>query len=217
LSVQVKICGLRDVVQAEACVRLGADAIGLVFYPQSPRFVEISKAVEICHAVAGHVARVGVFVDMSADEIIDHVKKCGLDVAQLHGSETAELVADLKAAGVRVVKVLNSTGDDLRRDAAKFAGAADSFLVEAGKGVLPGGNAATWNWAGAGTLREVASFALAGGLCAENVGDAINAAGCDAVDVSSGVEISPGVKDMKKVKMFINRAKSLNIDGRRVF
>jgi phosphoribosylanthranilate isomerase len=105
----------------------------------------------------------------------------------------------------------------LYEDACEFAGLADSFLVEAGKGELPGGNGATWDWTGAKVLHGISPFALAGGLNDENVIEAIQASGCDAVDVSSGVEISPGVKNIKQVEKFIRNAKSLDVNCRSVF
>lgn len=217
MSVQVKICGLTDPWDAAACAKSGADAIGMVFYPKSPRFVELSQGLEIARAVAGYASMVGVFVDMPADEIIHYVKECVLDAVQLHGNESPELVAELKAAGIKVIKVLKSTGMDLLDEAGLFEGLADSFLVEAGSGVLPGGNAAAWDWAGAKSLSGVAPFALAGGLSVENVVEAIQASGCDAVDVSSGVEVSPGVKDINRVEKFIMKAKSVDVSCRRIF
>lgn len=217
MSVQVKICGLTDPWDAIGCSTSGADAIGVVFYPKSPRFVEISRAAEIARCVAGYSTLVGVFVDSPVDEIINCIEKCGLGVVQLHGNERPELVAELKSADVKVVKVLKSTGRDLLEEASLFAGLADAFLVEAGRGVLPGGNAAAWDWGGANVLKDITPFALAGGLSVENVKDAIIASGCDAVDVSSGVEISPGVKNIKMVEKFISMAKSLDVNCRSVF
>ena len=217
MSVQVKICGVTNDWQARACLRAGADAIGLMFYPQSKRFVTDEMAQEICRQIAGWITRVGVFVDSSADEIIRVVKMCGLETVQLHGSETPQLAAEVRSHGVRVVKVLKKTGWALMEEANSFNGCVDSLLVEAVQGELPGGNGEAWDWSGARILSGGMPFALAGGLTAENVAEAIQASGCDAVDVSSGVEASPGVKDMNKVMSFIYKAKSLDVSCRRVF
>ena len=217
MSVQVKICGLTDAAQAVQCVEYGADAIGMVFFPPSGRFVEDLLAEEICLAVGEQAVRVGVFAGANAESILRRVKFCGLDVVQLHGNESPQLAGEVKSSGVRVVKVLKTAGRELLKEAESFAGCVDAFLVEAGRGELPGGNGVAWDWAGAKILRGIVPFALAGGLNADRIADAIEASCCDAVDVSSGVEISQGFKDMKKVKGFIMKAKAIDVNCRRVF
>jgi phosphoribosylanthranilate isomerase len=205
-TVQIKICGLTLPDQAAAVAAAGADAIGLVFYPPSKRNVSDAQARELVAAI-GDLPAVGVFVNEPADEIIRRVSEIGLSYAQLHGSEDVAYIQQLEAGGVRVIQTLTTTGEQLLADAK--ASPCETFLVEAGEGPLPGGNGAGWNWADAAPLAGRYPFVLAGGLNADTVGDAILASGCDAVDISSGVEIAPGDKDLEKVRAFIEAARSV--------
>lgn len=194
---QVKICGLTVPDEAARCAELGADAIGLVFYPKSPRNVSPQQARAVVDALPDAVAAVGVFVNADFEFIMSRVVSCRLSVAQLHGRETPELAARLKAEGVSVIKALFIDGRPGLHDAPCYA--ADGFLVECAKGPLPGGNAMTWDWGAAGDFARQHPLVLAGGLSPENVADAIDAVLPAAVDVSSGVEASPGRKDPHKV------------------
>ena len=198
----IKICGLTSAEQAEGCVRLGADAIGCVFYPQSPRHVSDETAAGICRAVSAEALPVGVFVDEGFDAIMRRVIKCGLAGVQLHGREAPDLVRRLKGEGVLVVKALFFGGHPDPQSADAYS--ADVFLVECARGPLPGGNAMQWDWASARPLGAAHPMILAGGLSPHNVAEAIAAARPSAVDVSSGVEASPGKKDMRKVADFID-------------
>lgn len=209
-TIGIKICGLTTPDMAEACAGLGADAIGCVFFPPSPRNVSLDQAKEICAAVAQKVKTVGVFVNASADEIIKTVNYCGLDFAQLHGTETSETVEILNQHGIMVIKSLFATKTPGFEEAGKYAAAA--CLVECGQGTLPGGNAKTWDWAEALPIGQKFPLVLAGGLSPDNIADAITAAQPDAVDVSSGVEASPGKKDLDKVRAFIDNVRALTID-----
>ena len=202
-QLQIKVCGLTDPEQARACAEAGADAIGFVFYPRSPRHLSLEKARSVRAALPAGVAAIGVFVDAPEAEILEAVRQVGLDAVQLHGRETPELVARLSAAGVRVVMTLRTAGS-LAADAGRFS-QAPAFLVEcAPAGELPGGNGQAWDWTGARVLASGSTpFALAGGLNPGNVVAAILAAQPSAVDVSSGVEAAPGVKDLEKVRQFI--------------
>ncbi len=202
--VQVKICGLTDADQALACARLGADAIGLVFYPPSPRHVEAALARRITAVLPAHTAAVGVFVDAPLQEILDTAQACGLTAVQLHGREAPGQVADLKKAGLRVIKALFSGREPGLARASAYP--ADALLVECGRGPLPGGNAAAWNWADAAPLARRFPLVLAGGLAPENVAGAVAAARPHAVDVSSGVELRPGVKDLARVRSLLAAA-----------
>ncbi len=205
-KVQVKICGITTVRQAEECVEAGADAIGLVFYGKSPRNVNIKQAVKICSAIPEQVAKIAVTVDMSILEIAEIIKVCKLDALQLHGSEAPEEVGRYKNLyPAEIIKHINGNGDDLLREAARYG---TTVLVEATRGKLPGGNGISWDWSAAAVLAGKYPFILSGGLNSDNILQAIEMADPDAVDVSSGVEASPGIKDMVKVREFISRAKS---------
>ena len=206
-KVQVKICGITNSKQAEDCAAAGADAIGLVFYGKSPRNVTIKQAQKICKALPEHVAKVAVIVDMPILEIAEIIKQCDLDAIQLHGNETPEDVMrynDQFAADL--IKHISGESTDLLRDAARYS--TTTLLVEAGHGNLPGGNGAGWDWSAASKLAGEYPYILAGGLEPDNVAEAITMAQPDAVDVSTGVEAEPGIKDIAKVKDFIQNAKA---------
>jgi phosphoribosylanthranilate isomerase len=198
---QVKICGLTRPHEAAHCVRLGADAIGLVFFPKSPRNVTDDQARAVVAALPETVAAVGVFVDAPFSFIMERVDRCGLCMAQLHGREPAELAARLMAEGVGVIKALFVDGAPGIADAKNYQ--VDAFLVECAKGPLPGGNAMAWDWGTAREFGRQSPLVLAGGLSPGNVHDAIRACLPWAVDVSSGVEASPGRKDIHKVERLI--------------
>jgi phosphoribosylanthranilate isomerase len=198
---EIKICGLTRTDEAVACAEAGANAIGLVFYPPSPRHLTSEQAREISLALPVQTARVGVFVNSTVSCILQVIDDCRLTDVQLHGQETPEEVIALCNRGVRVIKALFIQKSPFVCEAAEYPAAA--FLVECGKGRLPGGNALIWNW------REVKSFGLsyplilAGGLSPGTIAQAVSEADPDAVDVSSGVESGPGRKDIRKVRALI--------------
>jgi phosphoribosylanthranilate isomerase len=199
---QVKICGLTAADEALACAELGAAAIGLVFYPPSPRFVTDDQAAAVCRALPGSVWSVGVFVDLEAPAILQRVERCGLRAVQLHGRESPKLVKELSAHGVLVIKALFPNGQPSFADADAYA-CSHAFLTECVGKRLPGGNGRTWDWATAAPLSRSHRVILAGGLTPGNVSDALRAARPAAVDVSSGVEVRPGRKDLNKVAQFL--------------
>jgi phosphoribosylanthranilate isomerase len=200
-TVQVKICGLTRVDEAVACARAGARAVGCVFYARSPRCVSAATAREIRRALPPEVACVGVFVDEPFETIMATAAHTGFAAVQLHGSEPPGLVERLRREGLFVVKALFADRKPAFEDAPRYP--ASAFLVECGRGALPGGNAQDWDWGRAGPCAERHPLILAGGLTPENAGQAVRAALPDAVDVSSGVEAGPGRKDIRKVEQFI--------------
>ena len=204
-AIQIKICGLTRPEEAAACAALGADAIGMIFYPPSPRNLSIEAAAAICAALPPPVAKIGVFVDASTETILDRTRRCGLTGVQLHGNEPPQTVLDLSAAGLIVIKALFSARPPGLEAAAAYTPAA--FLVECGRGRLPGGNAEVWNWREARRVAPLGPLVLAGGLSPDNVAQAIGAAAPDAVDVSSGVESAPGRKNLERVAAFIEKAR----------
>ena len=213
---QVKICGLTQPRQARDCADLGADAIGLVFFPKSPRNVTVEQARTIVAALPPTVAAVGVFVNASFDFIMERVTRCGLSMAQLHGRETPELAFRLLNEGVGVIKALFVDGKPGLSDAGAYR--ADAFLVECAKGPLPGGNAMVWDWGAARDFGTRHPLVLAGGLAPDNVADAIGAVLPAAVDASSGLEASPGHKDLDKVARMLAAVKKTGkvFTGRRL-
>ena len=204
---QIKICGLTDPEQAVACAELGADAIGLVFYPKSPRDVTVEQAAAITARLPGHVAAVGVFVNPDRETLLQTMEKGGLNAAQLHGSESPEWINDLPSSiRCRVIKALFAERDPELNDAGLYD--VKAYLVECGKGRLPGGNAMAWDWAIAEDFAQHYPMILAGGLGPDNVAEAISTCLPDGVDASSGLESGPGRKDMDKVKRFIEQVRS---------
>jgi phosphoribosylanthranilate isomerase len=205
---QIKICGLKRVDEAVQCAELGANAIGMIFYDKSPRFLSDTHAQNICNALPDSVGKIGVFVDESFDGIMEKVHRCGLTGVQLHGMEPPELIDRLIYENLLVIKGLFTQKDPNISSVSLYK--ASAYLVECGKGMLPGGNAMTWNWSKAFDFGKKNPFILAGGLDPTNVVQAINQCLPDAVDVSSGVEISPGKKDTGKVKDFITATQSVS-------
>lgn len=203
--IQIKICGLTRPEEAAACARLGADAIGLIFYPPSPRCVDAQTAAAVCAAVPPTVARIGVFVDAAVEQIRTTVQRCGLTGVQLHGSEPPDAVRQLRGEGVRVLKALFASRPPKLEAAVDYF--PDAFLVECGRGRLPGGNAETWRWSDARPVAAHGPLVLAGGLDPANVAEAVRRAEPDAVDVSSGVESSPGRKDLDRVAALVRAAR----------
>lgn len=216
-SPQVKICGLTRIDEAVACASLGADAIGFVFYPKSPRFVTAGQAREISMALPPSVCRVGVFVNETFDTILQVARDARLQAVQLHGTEPPHLVKKLGDQGLTAIKALFSHREPFFTRAAHFPAAA--FLVECGLGPLPGGNARTWDFSLLKKFKKDAPFVLAGGLTLDNVGQAIDQCQPDSVDISSGVESSPGKKDLKRVRQFImaTRKTRMTRPNRRIF
>lgn len=201
---QIKICGLTDPSEAVACADLGADAIGLVFYPKSPRNVTVKQASAITSALPENVAKVGVFVDPDLDTLRNIVTQCGLSCVQFHGKESPEFITDFKkGSDTRIIKGLYTEKQPSLEDADDYP--VDGYLVECGKGPLPGGNAMAWNWSCAKDFARNYPLVLAGGLAPDNVAQAIADCMPDAVDASSSLEAAPGRKDLNKVRPFIDQ------------
>ncbi len=208
---QIKICGLTDPDEAEASARAGADAIGLVFYPPSPRHVTLDQAARIAGRLPDHVTAVGVFVNPGLDEVSHAVSRCGLKAIQLHGVESPEFVVNIirENGDLKVVKALFAAKSPGLQEAPRYDVA--GYLVECGKGRLPGGNALQWNWALAKPMGRQYPLILAGGLSPDTVAEAISAGLPDAVDASSGLEASPGHKDLEKVHAFIEAVQQAHV------
>jgi phosphoribosylanthranilate isomerase len=190
------------------CAEAGAGALGAVFFEKSPRNVTPAQARFLFDGLPEAIARVGVFVDTHPEAVIAIARAAALDTVQLHGSESLETIEAIRRAGFHVVKVLQSTGDELVA-AARALPPQVGILVECGKGTLPGGNAAIWNWGAAAPLAELRPFAIAGGLHLQNLAVAARASRASGFDVSSGVESAPGLKDEAAVRAFVQAAAAL--------
>lgn len=210
-SVQVKICGINGEAGMAAAIAGGADFVGLVFFAKSPRAVSPERAAELLDGVPARVTRVGLLVDPEdalLDDVLMHVR---LDLLQLHGSETPERVEAVRLAfGTPVMKALGVSGAADLDAAREYAEVADRLLFDAKPPAgadRPGGHARAFDWTLLKGRKWPCPWMLAGGLTPENVAEAIAESGAPAVDVSSGVESAPGVKDPDRILRFIKAAK----------
>ena len=202
MPTRVKICGITRLEDALEAVRLGADALGFNFWPGSKRFIAPADARRIIAALPPLVVTVGVYVDPSHDEAEAAAAISGVQVMQLHGDERPEAC---RAFQRPVVKALRVAGPEVLEQLARYAGLAGILLDAASPGY--GGSGATFDWSIAREAARRVPLLLAGGLTPDNVGEAIRAVHPWAVDVASGVESSPGVKDPDRMARFIRAAK----------
>jgi phosphoribosylanthranilate isomerase len=209
--IRVKICGLAEPGGVAAALEAGADALGFVFFARSPRVVAPERAAALSAPAAGVARRVGLFVDAPDDLIASVLAACTLDALQLHGAEPPARVAEIRARfGLPVIKALGIAAAEDLAAARVYAGAADALLLDARPppgADRPGGHARAFDWSLVAGIRFPVPWLLAGGLTPENVAQALAATGAPGVDVSSGVESSPGVKDPAKVLAFVAAAR----------
>jgi phosphoribosylanthranilate isomerase len=200
-GVKVKICGVTRLEDALAAVGLGADAVGFNFWPGSKRHVTPAQAGAIVGRLPPLVVAVGVFVDPSRDEVLRAVDASGIGLAQLHGDEPPDLCLSLP---LPVLKAIRVAGPHSLAQLASYD--VQGFLLDTASPGY-GGSGLTFDWSLAAQVARELPIVLAGGLTPENVGEAVRTVRPWAVDVASGVESSPGVKDVAKMKRFIEAAK----------
>ncbi|MGB0569217.1 MAG: phosphoribosylanthranilate isomerase [Paracoccaceae bacterium] len=210
--VSVKICGLATVDDVRACADAGANYMGLVFFEKSPRNIIIPAARELALAAPLGLAKVALVVNPSDAELDAITATVPLDMLQLHGRETPERVAEVKARyGLPVMKAVGiADGDDLPKLESYF-GVADQILVDAKPpkgGELPGGNGLSFDWRLIAGRRWPCPWMLAGGLTPENVAEAVKMTGTKQVDVSSGVEDAPGQKNAELIQKFVQSSRA---------
>ncbi len=201
--VRVKICGLTNLDDALAAVDAGADGLGFILVPGTPRYVTPAAVANIIAGLPPFVAKVGVFVDEPLEQVQSVLAECGLDLIQLHGRESPEYCAALCPRAIKSFRVRNA--ESLAR-LAEYRVAA--YLLDTYLPGQAGGTGQVFDW---GLARQAAAHGriiLAGGLTPQNVGEAVRAVRPYAVDVSSGVEASPGRKDQGKLRAFVRVAKS---------
>ena len=201
---KIKICGIKTVTDAIAAMDAGADLIGFNFYPKSPRFVEVGMCRNIMSVVRqdGRAKSVGVFVNASVGEILATMETLGLNLAQLHGDETVEMLNQLDGKGFKAFRGIPE------RVAGYVRSEAPAFLVDASVKGVYGGSGVTADWDGAAELARKYPLLLAGGLTPENVAEAVRRVQPWGVDVASGVESAPGEKDARKMKAFVRAVRS---------
>jgi phosphoribosylanthranilate isomerase len=214
MPVAVKICGLTDAAALGAAVEGGARYLGFVFYPPSPRALTIAQAAELAGAAPADSTKVGVFVDPD-DKLLDQtLAQVPLEALQLHGAESPERVRAIKVrTGRTVIKALKVADAEDLAPVRSYAAVADLLLFDArlpsAPGRLPGGNGLAFDWRLLQDLRVGCPWLLSGGLSARNLEAAITLCRPPVVDVSSGVERRPGVKDPAKIRRFLGLAAAL--------
>ena len=212
---RVKICGITNTLDALAAAGAGADAVGLNFYPESPRFIEPEPAGEITGVLPAGVMKVGLFVNATAEEICRTFDRLGLDLIQLHGDEPPEFLPTLGRRPVMKAFRLGQAGlkpvEDYLAECRRLECVPEMVLVDAYVKGLYGGSGQTADWPALGAYPTDESrppLVLAGGLTAENVARAIGALRPAAVDTASGVESQPGRKDHALVEQFVTAARA---------
>ncbi|MCU0984486.1 MAG: phosphoribosylanthranilate isomerase [Acetobacteraceae bacterium] len=216
MTITVKICGITDAAAFDAAAEAGADMIGFVFYPPSPRALAPEAAAALSSRRPGGPLRVGLFVDPTDDALAATLAAVPLDVLQVQGSETPARVGVIRARfGIAVMKAVGvATRADVAEAVLHFGGVADRLLFDAKPppagtpGALPGGNAAAFDWSIMRGAAMPVPWLLAGGLTEGNVAEAIRTSGAPGVDVSSGVERSRGVKDPALIRAFVAAARA---------
>jgi phosphoribosylanthranilate isomerase len=208
--IKIKICGVTNTQDALWAANLGADYVGLNFYPASPRKISAKNAREIAAKLPPFVTAVGIFVNEALPAIAKLVKSTPLKAVQLHGQETPVFCRQVKALGVQVIKAIALQGPLDPSELAAYSDSVDLFLFDHSSGQAPGGTGETFDWTwlqAAGDLGK--PWLLAGGLTPDNIGEAIKTTHPPAVDVCSGVERLPSRKDFEAMKRFIQNVRSV--------
>jgi len=199
MSIRVKICGITRVEDAKASLDLGADAIGFVFYPKSPRYIEPTKAKDIVSYVSPFITSVGVFVNESLENIISIANTCKLDVIQLHGDEQQDIIDKIPRKIVKAIRIKDET--DLQRF--NLYSDVDAFLLDTFVENKLGGTGQVFDWKIAEKAKSKGKIILSGGLNPDNIAEAISKVKPYGVDVSSGIELMPGKKDYALARRFL--------------
>jgi len=207
---RVKICGLRDVANIQVAAKEGARYIGLVFFDKSPRNVSLEHAAKLALSVPFGVAKVALTVNAPDDFLDALTTQVPLDMLQLHGAESPARVVEIRRRyGLPVMKAVAVANADDLPEITRYEAVADQILVEAKppkNAILPGGNGQSFDWQLISGRQWQKPWMLAGGLAMANVAEAIRLTGASQVDLSSGVESAPGVKDPALIKAFIEAA-----------
>ncbi len=204
---RVKICGLRKLDQAQAIANLGVNSLGFICFPPSPRYIDLPQLKEIVNNLNPEVAKVGVFVNMRPEAITKVVQETGLTGVQLHGEETPEICYQLRQLlpSIELIKVIRVRNLESLRESEKYFTCVDTLLLDAYHPQFYGGTGEILNWENLAQFCPPIPWLLAGGLTPDNILTAIKKANPNGVDLSSGVEISPGDKDLAKVTQLLSQ------------
>jgi phosphoribosylanthranilate isomerase len=209
MSVRVKICGITSIVDANAAIEAGADALGFMFYAPSPRNLGLAQAAAIIRDLPPFVAKVGVFVNPSEEDVRLAIAEAGVDTLQFHGDESPEFC---RRFGLKVIKAFRIKDEASLQPLPDYR--SETWLLDTFVDGKLGGTGARFNWALASqAVAKGGRVILAGGLTPENVVDAVRRVRPFGLDVSSGVESAPGKKDAEKVRQFVARAKEAGSSG----
>ena len=214
MSVAVKVCGLREPEHIDIACEHGARYVGFIFYPPSPRSVTAELAGSLVSRIDGPVDSVGVFVDPQ-DEFLDRVlDEANLDILQLHGGETPERVCEVRErTGKRVMKAIKVADREDLEQSRNYTNVTDLLLLDAKapktSEALPGGNGLQFDWRILSGQHIELPWLLAGGITADNMKAAVELTGARGLDVSSGIERSPGEKSSSKMRELLENAKQL--------
>ncbi len=206
---KVKVCGITSYEDAALALDLGVDALGFNFYPSSPRYIDPAAARSIIRKIPPLTITVGLFVNVAKQSLLaETARKAGVQVLQLHGDETPKYCREL--ADWALIKVLRIGKDPIREKLEEYP--VQAFLLDIKDDALYGGTGKSFDWSLAEGIKRVRPIMLAGGLRADNVGEAIRIVEPYGVDVCSGVESRPGKKDMQKLIEFMKEVRNVSSD-----
>ena len=207
-KIRVKICGITDIADMDTCLRHGVHYAGLMFFEKSPRFLDLNLARKLSLHAGDQIKKVGVTVNLDNQTIDKILAKVPLDFIQLHGHETPERVQEIKTRyKLPVIKAIGVSKKSDLESILLFKDVADQLLIDAkssSSSVLPGGNGLNFDWNLLKNFKFECPWLLAGGLTSENVKKAIKLTGANQLDLSSGVEKTPGRKDEEKISLFMS-------------
>lgn len=210
---RLKICGITNLIQAEAIASLGVDTLGFICVKDSPRYINPEEIKAITSQLPSETSKVGVFVNQSVEEIVNITKEGGLTAIQLHGDETPSFCAKLREflPDREIIKVFRYQNSDSLANLDDYLSLVDTILLDTYQKEVYGGTGKTFNWSELADFRPSRPWLLAGGLNPENVILALNTLKCDGIDLSSGVESNPGEKDLNKIKQLLQHLNSIKI------
>lgn len=208
---RVKICGITDLQQAISIESLGVDTLGFICVKKSPRYIQEEEIKKIIQVLSSPMSKVGVFVNEEIENIIRIVKNTGLTAIQLHGDETPSICQQLRELlpDIEIIKAFRYQNADSLSLLSEYSPFIDTILLDAFQEDIYGGTGKTLNWQELENFRPSRPWLLAGGLTPDNVMLALKTLQCDGIDLSSGVEISAGNKDLEKIKLLLNNLNQL--------
>jgi len=210
-ELKIKVCGMRDPENISGVVTASPDYLGFIFYPKSKRFVGFEPSPEVLDINPGTTKKVGVFVDETPAKVLKTVQNWDLDVVQLHGNETPEYCQQIRDSGITVFKAFSVDEQFDFGSLNAYSGVCDYFLFDT-KGQLPGGTGQKFNWQLLENYKGDVPFFLSGGIGPDDLDAVLNFSHPQlyGIDINSGFEISPALKDVEKVKNFISGIRKLN-------